>query len=73
MYLYRGKKIHNSVVIGEVSYPINWLEQVSADTLAKLGVVQVPDPEIPDLTKFDCVELEDGSLVITAKPEVAVP
>ena len=67
MLILNGKKValDSPITINEVQYPN--LRDPSIRTL--LGVVEVPDPVMPDLRYNYVSENEDGSLTVTPKPQ----
>ena len=69
MYLFNDLKFNHSSqrTIGDVQYPAGWFH----DPLerAKIGVIEVPDPVVPDDNLYTSVENPDGSY--TATPRTA--
>jgi hypothetical protein len=68
MFIRNGKKEYwpdSPITVGGVTYP-NLRDPA---TRALLGVTEVPDPVMPDLRYNYVSENEDGSLVITPKPQ----
>jgi len=67
MFLLNGKKISidSQVTVDGTTWP-NLRDPYIR---MALGVIEVPDPEYPDPELYYWTENEDGSLVITPKPE----
>ena len=69
MYLFNDLKFNISSprTVGDVQYPAGWFH----DPLerAKIGVIEVPDPIVPDDNLYTSVENPDGSY--TARPRTA--
>jgi hypothetical protein len=67
MLILNGKKValDSPITINEVQYPN--LRDPSVREM--LGVVEVPDPVMPDLRYNYVSENEDGSLTVTPKPQ----
>jgi hypothetical protein len=69
MYLFNNIKFNPDIqrTIGDTQYPAGWFN--NADERAKIGVIEVSDPVMPDESLFTVVENADGSY--TATPRTA--
>lgn len=68
MFLYQGKKINVDAPLqfDGVQYPAGFFR--SAEAREQLGIVETPDPILPDSRFFYWSENADGSLTIVQKP-----